>query len=51
MLKYPAEQRITAHEAYEHEWIKSKKFNVIQPATSQQILNNMRTFHVGFVGV
>lgn len=46
MLKYPPEQRITAQEAYEHDWIKNKKFNVIQADTSKQILTNLRSFHV-----
>jgi len=46
MLTYPPEKRITAHGAYDHDWIKSKKFNEILPETSQAVLNNLRTFNV-----
>eukprot|EP00826_Nyctotherus_ovalis_P035316 TRINITY_DN3027_c0_g1_i1.p2 TRINITY_DN3027_c0_g1~~TRINITY_DN3027_c0_g1_i1.p2 ORF type:complete len:202 (-),score=42.40 TRINITY_DN3027_c0_g1_i1:454-1059(-) len=45
MIKYPPAQRITASEAYMHKWITSKKFNDINPDTSQKILNNLKSFH------
>ncbi len=46
MLKYPADQRISAKDAYAHDWIKSKKFNELKPETAQSLLVNLKNFHV-----
>eukprot|EP00826_Nyctotherus_ovalis_P034848 TRINITY_DN2938_c0_g7_i3.p1 TRINITY_DN2938_c0_g7~~TRINITY_DN2938_c0_g7_i3.p1 ORF type:complete len:229 (-),score=75.19 TRINITY_DN2938_c0_g7_i3:371-1057(-) len=46
MIKFPPEQRISAQEAYGHDWIKNKKFNVLRPEISQSILYNLKNFHV-----
>jgi len=49
MLTYPPEKRITAQEAYCHNWIKKKKFNQLKPETAQALLNNLKNFHVLFI--
>lgn len=46
MIKFPPEQRISAQEAYTHDWIKNKKFNILKPEISQNILYNLKNFHV-----
>lgn len=48
MIMYPPEKRLTAQESYNHEWIKSKKFNVLEPDITQNILTNLKNFHVLF---
>jgi len=46
MIKYPPDVRISAQEAYAHEWIKNKHFNQLKPEVAQNILCNLKSFHV-----
>ncbi len=48
MLKYPPDQRISAQDAYTHEWIKGKRFNELKPEIAENILLNLKNFHVYF---
>jgi hypothetical protein len=45
MLTYPADKRITAEQAYQHEWIQKRKFNVLKPETAHALLTNLKNFH------
>jgi hypothetical protein len=46
MLKYPPELRLTAQQAYTHDWIKKKNFNPLKPEATQALLANLTNFHV-----
>ncbi len=46
MLKYPPETRFTAQQAYCHDWIQRKNAEHLKAGTAQQLLSNLRTFHV-----
>ncbi len=46
MLRYPPSDRVSAKDAYSHEWIQSKKFNELKPETAQSLLTNLKNFHV-----
>ena len=45
MLTYPPDKRISAEEAYKHEWIQKRKFNVLKPETAHALLTNLKNFH------
>jgi calcium-dependent protein kinase len=47
MLKYPPTARLSAQQAYAHEWIQKRKFNTLKPETAQALLANLKNFHVG----
>ena len=46
MLTFPPNKRITAKEAYTHNWIVSKNFNKFEPEASAALLNNLKSFQV-----
>jgi calcium-dependent protein kinase len=49
MIKYPPESRLSAQEAFNHPWIKSKKFNELKPETAKYLMANLKNFHVKFI--
>jgi len=49
MLKYNPEHRLSAKEAYQHQWISSKKFNELSPETAKTLMTNLKNFSVFFI--
>jgi len=46
MLTFPAENRITAKEAYAHRWLTEKKFNTFKPEVANSVMISLKNFHV-----
>lgn len=46
MLIYSSKDRISAEEAYNHNWIKKATAAAIKPETANMILKNIKTFNV-----
>eukprot|EP00826_Nyctotherus_ovalis_P041018 TRINITY_DN4086_c0_g3_i1.p1 TRINITY_DN4086_c0_g3~~TRINITY_DN4086_c0_g3_i1.p1 ORF type:complete len:268 (+),score=76.80 TRINITY_DN4086_c0_g3_i1:468-1271(+) len=46
MLAYNPESRISAMNAFKHEWLESKQFNALTPGDAQEIISNMSELHV-----